>query len=45
VKNHRIPDPTVLYIKIGMKNKTFVLLFIVSGASLISKKKLKNKDS
>jgi hypothetical protein len=28
VKKHRIPDPTVLYIKIGMKNKTnFFLAF------------------
>jgi hypothetical protein len=46
----KTPDPgsrILLYIKIGMKNKTnFFLLFIVSGASFITgSKKLKNKDS
>jgi hypothetical protein len=43
VKKHRIPDlgsRILLYIKIGMKNKTnfFFCFFIVSGASFISKK-------
>jgi hypothetical protein len=42
VKKHRILDlgsRILLYIKIGTENKTnFFLLFIVSGASFISKK-------
>jgi hypothetical protein len=46
--SEKAPDPRswiLLYIKIGMKNKTnFCLAFIVSGASFISQK-LKNKDS
>jgi hypothetical protein len=36
VKKHRIPDPTVL--KNRDEKPTFFLLFIVSGASFISKK-------
>jgi hypothetical protein len=48
VKKHRIPhlgSRILLYIKIGMKNKTQLFsCFIVSGASFIGKK-LKNIDS